>query len=164
MDTTRAALILCALAAGCAPTRTLLVHPAAHVNRDRRFYLVVRTLKEEEFVADSYQRIASLVFPTVPDASVKLVRLVSPGRDDKIDVTVPDDQPFAIYALFTDPSESWKVLLTPPLNTQFEVTLDGNRVTVHGRGHNLLPHLGGAAKPEIAAPQVAAPALPGAGQ
>jgi hypothetical protein len=138
MDTLFAALVvLVAAASGCAgllPPRQLLVHPLAHVNGDRRFYLVVRALKDQDFVADDYQKIAEQVFAPTPDPSVRLVRLVSPGRDDKVLLTLPGDEPFAVYALFTEPGEPWKVLVTPPLAPVYELVLDGNRVTVRPRG------------------------------
>lgn len=136
MDTLRAALalVVVAAAAGCHPTQTLIVHPLAHANGDRRFYLVVRALDDQQFVNDGYQHIAELVFPAAADPSVKLVRLVSPGHDDKVTLRLPGDQSFAVYALFTQPGESWKVLLTPPLASRYELVFDGNRVAVRAHG------------------------------
>ena len=145
MDPIRAALMACKcsalvlLASGCLhPTRTLLVHPLAHANHQRRFYLVVRTLKEEEFVSDAYEHVAGLVFPSALDPSVKLVRLVAPGHDDQVELTLPAEQPFAVYALFTEPGETWKVLVTPPLVRRYHVVLDENRVTVRTQAPGLL--------------------------
>ena len=136
MATLRLALMALTWAlVGCAEApRTLIVHPLAHTNHDRHFYLVVRALKEEEFVSDGYQKIASLVFPAAADPSVRLVRLVRPGRDDKLELALPDGQPYAVYALFTDPGDSWKVLLTPPLAPRYELLLDGNRLQVRASG------------------------------
>jgi hypothetical protein len=132
MGTLRVALIaLVVTASACAPTRTLVLHALPHVNGDRRFFLVVRALKEEsQFVSDAYPRIADLVFPSAPDPDVKLVRLMVPGRDERVRIELPGDRPFAIYALFTDPGDSWKVVLTPPLSRRYDVTLEGNRLSV----------------------------------
>jgi hypothetical protein len=131
MDAIRAALIAIVLiAGGCHATRTFVVHPALHVNHDRRVYLVVRVVKEEQFLSDPYQRIADLVFPSAPDASVKLVRLVEPGRDAQVKLALPDDQPFAVYALFSDPGDGWRVLVTPPLQSRYDVLLDRDRLVV----------------------------------
>jgi hypothetical protein len=133
MDTLRLALVALVVVSGCAslqPPRQLVVHPLAHVNRDRRFYLVVRAIKDQDFIADDYQKIAAQVFAPTRDPSVRLVRLVSPGRDDKVLLTLPDEEPFAVYALFTEPGEPWKVLVTPPLARIYELVLDDNRLTV----------------------------------
>jgi hypothetical protein len=168
MGTLRVALIaLCALGSGCSlwSTRTLVVHAHADANRDRRFYLVVRTLKEEEFVSDGYQRIAGLVFPAKADPSVRLVHQVAPGRDEEVKVSLPGDQPFAVYALFTEPGEEWKVLLPPPLATRYQVSVEGNRVSVSAPARSALPPAPATSlpeTPELALPQ--APAAPGLGQ
>ncbi len=140
MGTLRVALIaLVAAAGGCslATRRTLVVDARAHANHDRSFYLVVRSLKSDEFLTDGYQRIAGLVFPSKPDPSVRLVRRVSPGRRDQVKLTLPDDQPFAVYALFTEPGEAWKVLVSAPLKSRYRVIVDDNRVAVD------LPRAGG---------------------
>lgn len=154
MGPLRAALIaLAAAAGGCAHTSTLVVRAAPHANHDRQFYLVVRTLQESEFVTDAYERIAALVFPTKPDPSVRLVRLVAPGKVDKVKLPLPVDQPFAVYALFTDPGAEWKALLTPPLAGRYEIDVDGNRVSVRG------PASRRRAAPALQAPSLATPSL-----
>jgi hypothetical protein len=136
MDTIRCsliALVLCAV--GCGPvTYTFVVHPSVHANQDRRFYLVVRALKEEEFVADEYGKIAGYVFPPATEKGVRAVRLVNPGQNDEVKVQLADDQPLAVYALFGDPGDPWKVLLTPPLHSRYELTIEGNRIVARALG------------------------------
>jgi hypothetical protein len=165
MDIIRSTLIaLIVSAAGCGPaTYTLVVHPSVHANQDRRFYLVVRALKEEEFVADEYGKIAGYVFPPATEKGVRAVRLVAPGRNDEVKVQLADDQPLAVYALFGEPGDPWKVLLTPPLHSRYELNIEGNRLVARPLGKprwrpgkmsaDQLGQLGGAKPP-------AAPAFP----
>lgn len=118
-----------ALATGCAPAKqTLVLHSGLHANHDCRFYVVVRALKEQEFAADGYQRIAALVYPTTPDPSVKLLRLVSPGHDEKLVVTVAPGQAIGVYALLLDPGDAWKALVLPPLDERYDLVVDGNQL------------------------------------
>lgn len=159
MDAIRAALIVAALVgAGCHATRTLVVRSAPHVNHDRRVYLVVRVVKEEQFLSDPYQHIAELVFPSAPDASVKLVRAIEPGRDAQVKLALPDDQPFAVYALFSDPGEAWKVLVTPPFSGRYEVLLERNRVAVVAREQGPVAARAGEAT-TLQAPSASPPSL-----
>jgi intracellular growth IglE-like protein len=135
VDAIRTALILAVVTtAGClssATTCTLVVHPRRQANQGRRFFLVVRALQGQEFITDGYQRIADLVFPAAPpDPSVKLVRLVLPGRDDTVKITLHENQPLGVYALFTEPGESWKTMVEAPLKARYDVVVDGNRVAV----------------------------------
>ena len=125
-------LALCALGAmpacGGVPTRTLVLHPAPDVNQGRIFYVLVRTTDEKEFFADSYQKIAALAFPAAKDPSVLALALVNPGKSERLEVKVPGEQPFAIYMLFTSPGEPWKLLLSAPLEKEYEFMMEGNRV------------------------------------
>jgi hypothetical protein len=126
-------VVVVALSGGCQNRRTLVVHPSAQSNHHRRFYLVVRALKDDqEFIGDGYQRIAEMVFAQQRDPSVKLVKLVKPGRDAKLQLTVPGDQSFGVYALFTEPSESWRAQVVAPLKGRYDVYVEGNRVSVRG--------------------------------
>jgi hypothetical protein len=117
------------LTAACgAPERTLIFHPAPDVNQGRHFYVLIRTVDEKDFFADSYQKIAGLVFPAAKDASVLATGLLWPGKSDKIKVKIPNDQPFAVYLLFTTPGEPWKLLLNAPLEKEYEFMLEGSKV------------------------------------
>ncbi len=123
------ALALSAFAAcGGVPTRTLVFHPAPDVNQGRIFYVLVRTTDEKEFFADSYQKIAALAFPAAKDPSVLALAVVYPGKSEKLEVKVANEQPFAIYMLFTTPGEPWKLLLSAPLEKEYEFMMEGNRV------------------------------------
>ena len=137
MDPIRAALIASVLAwSGC--YTTLVVHTRTHANHDRRFYVVVRQVPEDQFASEPYQKIANLVFSAAPDDNVtRAVQQVAPGHVTKLTVRVREalkpldkQQPVAVYALVTEPGEAWKVLLTPPLQTRYDLDVDGDRLTV----------------------------------
>jgi hypothetical protein len=137
MDPIRAALIASVLTlSGC--YSTLVVHTRTHANHDRRFYVVVRQVPQEQFASEPYQKIAEVVFSAAPDDNVtRAVRQVAPGRVTKLRVRVrellkplDEQQPVAVYALVTEPGDAWKVLLTPPLLPRYDLDVDGDRLTV----------------------------------
>lgn len=128
----RLALLLLAVAAaaGCGnqALRTINFQPAAQVNGGRPFYLLVRVASEKEFFGDSYKKIVGMVYPPSEDPSVLAARLIWPGRAERVQVTVADKKSFAVYVLYTSPGEPWKVLVSPPLRSQYDFVLEGGRI------------------------------------
>jgi hypothetical protein len=130
-------LVLASVGCGASATkeiveRTIVLRPSAKANKGRHFFVMVRAVSETEFFADSYQKVASMVYPASKDPSVLFVRAVWPGQTQKLVVKVPGTDSFAVYALFTSPGDPWKVLVTPPLRTRYELRLGDRTIRLEG--------------------------------
>ncbi len=105
--------------------RTIVFQPQQQVNRGRPFYALVRTVEEQGFLTDSYQKISALVYPSdKKDQTIVHVALIWPSREKTVVVKVPKDKAVAIYCLFTRPGSQWKVLLPPPMAEKIWAVLD----------------------------------------
>lgn len=127
----KALLVAVLLVAGaCAPKpRNIVIRSGQDANQGRHFVVLVRQVDEKEFFLDTYRKIAAMAFPAAKDATVLQMGMVWPGRAEKLTVTLPGDQPFAVYALFTSPGEPWKLFVTPPLAKDYEFLIEGNTIT-----------------------------------
>jgi hypothetical protein len=115
--------------AGCAaPTRTFVLRPEARANGGDNFYLVARSVAERDFFLDSYQKMVGMVFPVSKDPNIKLVQLIRPGQVERVKITIAEGESLAVYALFTQPGDPWKVLISPPLHKQYELRLAGSQI------------------------------------
>lgn len=119
-----------ALAAiGCQPGPvTIAVQSPADANQGRPLHMVVRTVDEGTFLADSYQDVAAKV--TAPDASVVASNVVFPGSTMKVEVARQDKSPLGVYFFFTSPQSSsgWKTLVPLPLPGQVQIQLQGSSI------------------------------------
>ena len=129
------ALLLALGPTGCATgVRTLVMRADARANQGRNFYLLVRTVAEKDFFIDGYQKIVGMVFPVSKDPSIKLVQLIRPGKVERAQIKVADGESFAVYALFTQPGDPWKVLISPPLQKEYELRLADSRIILERQG------------------------------
>lgn len=116
----------CGKKAPFATTLTVAAEPKA--NQGRHFVLLIRKVSEAEFFTDSYTKISGLVFPAVEDPSVLLVRVMYPGQRAKLRVSVAEDQPIAVYGMFAEPGQSWKMLLSAPQERAYAFVVEGGNL------------------------------------
>jgi len=113
-------ILLAAMLWGCSHQeaatvpQSLVFRPQATSNNGRPVYVLIRVVSENEFLTDSYRKIAGLVYPSSTDPSVLGVALVWPEREQTLKVEVPKGKAVGIYAMFTRPGDQWKMLLGEP--------------------------------------------------
>lgn len=118
--------------AGCASEpdlkRTLYLYTGESANSGKPFYVVVRAVAEADFLAESYRDIGAKIVPDAEDTSVRAVSFTQPGRDQKLVVEMEEEAFLAVYAMYTNPGEPWKVLIAPPLGRKYAIQLDSNTI------------------------------------
>ncbi len=112
---------------------TLEIKPKATANNGQIFYMVVRSTNEKQYLTETYANIAAIVFADPPDANVLGAFPIFPGKNEKIKVVQPRQNPVAFYFLFTDPSDDWRYLMAQPLASTYEITIERNSVTIGSR-------------------------------
>lgn len=130
--------VLCAAAwftaahAGCASgpdfKREITFQSRDSTNGGKPFYVLVRSVGEGEFLSESYREVAKRLIPDTEDPSVKALRFVVPGREQKVTIEVPDGELFAVYGMFLSPGEPWRVLNGAPLQKKYVFEFDGGTV------------------------------------
>ena len=134
-------LALAVVSAGCAGkskneavvkpvARELVLRPRPGINGGRPVYVLVRSIDESEFLADSYRKISAMVYPNSGDPSVLAVALIWPNRGQRVQVYASKDKAIAVYAMFAAPGDQWKLLLGQPLRTQYLIRLDGYAISL----------------------------------
>lgn len=115
---------------GCSSSGvTLQLEAGPDTNGGRPLYVVVRQVEPARFASDSYGEIAHRAFARPKDETVLRTEVLYPGAKRKLRLKDPDPSlPIALYFLFTDPGERWKVKIDPPLPTSVEIRLDSNEV------------------------------------
>lgn len=99
----------------------LKIVPSADANLGRSFYVVVRSVTDQEFVTDQYDPVANLVFSKEPSPSVLKAFAVVPGRPTSVRVPNDAKKQIAVYCLLTDPGESWKIRFPQPVLRTYKV-------------------------------------------
>ena len=79
-------------------------------------------------MTDSYDTVASKVFANPPDPSVLRSEVVYPGTTLDLTVVKPEMLPIAVYFLFTNPGERWKMSQVQPLPSSMDIGLDKNQI------------------------------------
>ena len=119
-----------ALAAGCASSATqvqLVLHPAADANGARSVYVLVRTIDEKTFGAESYEAVATRVM--TPDTSVQTSVVVLPGQTKMVTLQAPEKGALAIYALLERPDrDGWRLLFSTPPPKKIDLRIERSRL------------------------------------
>jgi hypothetical protein len=97
-------------------------------NGGRSFYIAIRSVNHSQFLADSYQDVANMIFTNPADSSVLATQVILPGEDKEIIVVKPDKDVIGFYCFFTDPGDPWKIMLDQPLGEEYEIVLKKNRI------------------------------------
>ena len=112
------------------PKITFTIKSDFETNYAQPFYLLFRTVNEQQFVTESYQDVAKIVFASPPDASVLGNHAVLPGEKEEMDIDKPMKDSVGVYGLFTEPSRQWKVMLSSPLDSEYVIAFKKNTMTV----------------------------------
>lgn len=127
-----AALLMAVAALPCAgcsnrrpppPQMWLYVESDPGVNEGQVFYLAVRALSDKQFLTDSYQTVAGLLFADPPDKTVIGSFAVVPGTSQEFPLIQPEETPAAFYFLFTNPGDQWKKLLDQPIASAYNIRI-----------------------------------------
>ena len=125
----RAALVAAAVLAGCSSNKLKIeVSSSAETNEGRPFYTVIRQVEQATYVTDSYEAVAAKVFANPPDPSVLRSEVIYPGQTAELTVTKPEVLPIAVYFLFSQPGERWKMSKVQPLPSSIDIELEKNQI------------------------------------
>ena len=116
------------------PQIIFTINPDTGANSGQPFYVVVRTVNEKKFLVESYQNIAEMVFSDPPDPSILAWQVVLPGSSQEIKIEKPTKAPVAVYAMFTEPGDKWKVMLKMPVVSEYEILLKNNQLLYRKSG------------------------------
>jgi predicted component of type VI protein secretion system len=128
---------------GCASRRPPPPQMKLHVQSDtttndgQLFYLVVRAVTDKQFLTESYDTVAGLVFADPPDKTVVGTHVILPGNRQELHVTQPEESPVAFYFLFTHPGDQWKKIMDQPLAKAYNIKIHKNEVSI-GKSRSLL--------------------------
>jgi hypothetical protein len=111
------------------PQMTFTIKSDSETNDGQPFYVLFRAVNEAEFVTDSYQDIAKMVFADPPDASFLGTQVVVPGQKKKIKVEQPMKNTVGVYGLYSEPAEHWRVMLSKPLSSKYVIVFEKNEMT-----------------------------------
>lgn len=99
----------------------LNIHSDPASNKGQVFYLVTRSVTDRQFLSDTYQSVASLVFAEPPDPSVLAHHAIVPGNRQALKVPQPMQNAVAFYFLFTEPGDNWKKMVSQPLASSYDI-------------------------------------------
>lgn len=102
--------------------------PAA--NGGQVFYLVVRSVTDRQFLSDTYQSVASLVFAEPPDPAVLGSHAIVPGRRQAIKMVQPTQNALGFYFMFTEPGDQWKRMVSQPVASTYNIRVGGDDTVV----------------------------------
>ncbi|HQN20298.1 MAG TPA: hypothetical protein PKV86_14195 [Syntrophobacteraceae bacterium] len=121
---------------GCSSRRPPPPQMKLHVQSDRAtndgqlFYLVVRAIGDKQFLTDSYQAVAGIVFADPPDKTIIASHVILPGEKQEFQMIQPEESPVAFYFLFTSPGDQWKKILDQPLASAYNISIRKNEVSI----------------------------------
>jgi len=112
------------------PQMTIHVQSDTATNDGQLFYLMVRGIGDKQFVTESYQTVAGIVFADPPDKTVMGTHVILPGTTQELKVLQPQETPAAFYFLFTNPGDQWKKILDQPVASAYNVKIRKNEVSI----------------------------------
>ena len=113
---------------------TFHVMPDSSINNGQPLYIVIRKVNKKSFLLESYDEIADMVYSDPPDESLLAWHPLLPGKKDKIKVEKPKKNEVAIYAMFTQPGEGWKIMLKSPLGSKYDINIKNDNLTYRKAG------------------------------
>lgn len=123
------AIVLAALATGCASATKIYVKSSAQTNDGNTLYMVVRNVDGKPVANEAYQEAAKKLFTDPPDPSIISSQPVFPGNTVTITVENGDAKDVVIYFFFTAPANNnWRVPLRKPLPAEVFIDLGQNQV------------------------------------
>ena len=112
---------------------TFTVTPDPGINNEQPFYVVIREVNKKSFLIEDYNEIADLVYADPPDESLLGWQAILPGKKEEMKVETPNDSDIAIYALFTRPAGNWKIMVTRPLGSKYDIAVQDTGM-IHAKG------------------------------
>lgn len=112
---------------------TFTVTPEPGINDAQPFYVVIREVNKKSFLMENYDKIADSVYADPPDKSLLGSQVILPGKTEVIKVAIPSESDIGIYALFTRPGENWKIMITKPLGSKYDIVVQ-NTGMEHAKG------------------------------
>ncbi len=123
------------VATGCAinpedqvPKMTIHIKSGSGVNEGRTFYVVARAVDKQVFLTESYEMVVDKVFANPPSEDVLAAVPVIPGVPRELMIKKPEEAGVAVYCLFSEPGERWKMMLSQPLFSEYDLRLRGNLI------------------------------------
>ncbi len=123
-------LLGCSGSAGVQKAISLNITPDQRVNQGRPFYIAVLPTNKRDFLITGYDDISSKVMHQSKDKRLLAFQVIFPGRKDKIVLYANKNVSLGVYALFTHPSDQWKILLLKPLKENYDITLRDEKVVL----------------------------------
>ncbi|MHC1724550.1 MAG: hypothetical protein AB9866_00755 [Syntrophobacteraceae bacterium] len=112
------------------PQMKLHVKSDKAINDGQLFYLVVRAATDKQFLTDSYQTVAGIVFADPPDKTIIGSHVIYPGLTQEFKMILPEENPLAFYFLFTNPGDQWKKLIDQPLDSAYDIKINKDGITI----------------------------------
>lgn len=97
-------------------------------NDSRSMYVVIRTVNNKDFMIESYDQIADMVYGDSPEQGFIVSYVILPGKEKNVTITKPEDSAIAVYALFTQPGKKWKMLIKAPFEKAYDIKLLDNSI------------------------------------
>lgn len=105
---------------------TFVVESKRDTNKGQPFYIVFRSVNVNEFLTQTYQDVAGLIFAKPGDPSLLGVQLVIPGKKFEITIEQPAKNSLGVYGFFTEPGDKWKMMIAQPLKKKYLIYLESN--------------------------------------
>jgi hypothetical protein len=123
-------VMLIALLGGCggASPVTIKVTAPENANGGRPVYMLVRTVDDATFAADSYGSVAPKV--VAPDSTVIKYQVIYPSSAPVIEVNQPEKGEVGVYFFFTNPTAEWKTLVKRPFSKKVEIALGQDQIVL----------------------------------
>lgn len=126
---------------GCASNRmSIKIQSEFNVNDKQPVAILIRSVNYNNFLTESYQDIAEMVYADPPNPSVIASRIILPGTKEKIEIEIPPKELVGVYCLFKEP-DIWRIILRRPFDSKYSIVLEHNRIALKKRGWFKLPFL-----------------------
>ena len=107
---------------------TVIVESESDTNKSQPFYIVFRSVNVNEFLTQTYQDVAGMVFNKPDDPSLLGIQLVIPGEKFKMIMEQPVKNNLGVYGFFTEPGDKWKMMIPQPLEKKYVIKLESNGI------------------------------------
>lgn len=104
-----------------------------NTNDEQPVCIVIRSVNYNNFLTESYQDIAEMVYADPPNPTVIASHIILPGTKEKIEIEIPPKELVGVYCLFKEP-DIWKVILRRPFDSKYYIILEHNRIVIKKRG------------------------------
>ncbi len=126
--------VLLAGLCGCAKNRmSIKIQSEFNANDKQPVCIVIRSVNYNNFLTESYQDIAEMVYADPPNPTVIASHIILPGTKEKIEIEIPPKELVGVYCLFKDP-EIWRILLRRPFDSKYSIVLEQNRIVLKESG------------------------------